>query len=84
MVLSNKKRKELEKKCETLRDMVLDHDLHEESLLKKEIRKRLDKKEIEELAMQFILREATAVILDELKQNQDINEEDLISYGQII
>jgi len=81
MVLSNKKRKELEKKCETLRDMVLDHDLHEESLLKKEIRKRLDKKEIEELAMQFILREATAVILDELKQNQDINEEDLISYG---
>ena len=80
--MSEKKRKKLAEKCEKIRDDIIDHDLTDEIRLKKRMRKVLNKSEVEELAMQFLLRETLQCMIDDLQpQEKEMTEQDMNMYG---
>jgi len=61
---------ELSRKCTDIRDKILDNEFTEEVDIKKEVRKLLNKKEMEELAVQFIIKEALTLALEEREERK--------------
>jgi hypothetical protein len=79
--MNDKKRRELALKCERIRDEIIDNNIDDDTLLKKKIKKELNKKEIEELAMQFILQEALQSLIDKMSGEEEMSEQDKLMYG---
>ena len=78
--MDEKEANELSKKCAELRDELLDEKFKDDKQLKKEIKKTFNKKEIEEIAVQFIMKEALQVLIEENKEK--ISDENKRMYVQ--
>ena len=63
----------LSEKCTKLRDELLDEKFINDKELLKRIKKEFSKKELEEMAVQFIMKEALQILLEE-KQDKITDE----------
>ena len=61
-------------KCTELRDRILDKEFDNEDDISKEIKSLFSKKEIEYMAIQFLLRETLLALMDKEKENKKIEE----------
>ena len=81
-VMKDKQIKKLSKKCTKIRDMLLDEKLKTDEDVKKKIKKLMSKEEIEQLAVQFLLKEALGYLLEEQQgDSQKENETTEMMFG---
>ena len=79
--MNEKEIKKLAEKCQEIRNKIIDNEFKEPIKLKKYVKKQLNKTEIEELAVQFILKEALEVMLREMNEAKSMSEKDLNMYA---
>ena len=79
--MNDKKRQILADKCTRIRDMIIDSQLTTGEQLKKIVKKELNKKELEELATQFLLKESLDIMLEKLQDKKEMTLQDLDMYA---
>jgi len=78
--MKDKEIMKLSKKCTTIRDKIIKQKLKTEDEILTHIKKKMSQEEIEELAKQFLLKEAINLMLSEMTEEYKDNQDNEMMY----